>query len=426
MRSSVLALAAVFVTDMAKAGPVEVSPRPPVRGETLVTATKTVAEPAASPADQAALEAWVMAFRPRAEAAGISRDTLDRAFRNLRYDAVAISRDRNQAEFSHTVWDYLDSAVSERRLANGRAALAEHAALLQRIEARYGVDRHVVLAVWGMESSYGTHRGDHALIGALATLAHDGRRGVFFEEQLIAALKIVQQRDVEPSAMTGSWAGAMGHTQFIPTSYLAFAVDFTGDGKRDIWSDDPTDALASTAAYLAKSGWQSGQPWGVEVMLPEGFDYAASGKTIRRTAAEWQALGLMTAEGAALPDHGEGALLLPGGARGAAFLIYQNFRAISRYNAADAYVIGVGHLADRLKGGPPIRAEWPRGERALLSAERIEMQELLTRAGYDTQGADGMVGPNTVKALRAWQRSVGLVADGYASPGVLERLRQGA
>ncbi|PTE22836.1 lytic murein transglycosylase [Cereibacter changlensis JA139] len=419
-----MALAALLVTDMAKAGPVEVSPRPAARGAAMVSDTRP-AEPVASPEDQAALEAWVAAFRPRAEAAGIAPATLDRAFRGLRYDADAIARDRNQAEFSRTVWDYLASAVSERRLANGRAALAEHGALLREIEARYGVDRHVVLAVWGMESSYGSHRGDHPLIGALATLAHDGRRGAFFEEQLIAALQIVQQRDVEPQAMTGSWAGAMGHTQFIPTSYLAFAVDFTGDGKRDIWSDNPADALASTAAYLAKSGWETGQPWGLEVTLPAGFDYAGSGKALRRPTAEWRGLGLRTAEGGALPEHGEAALLLPGGARGAAFLIYGNFRAISRYNAADAYVIGVGHLADRLRGGPPIRASWPEGERVLLSAERVELQELLTRAGFDTGGADGMVGPNTIRALRAWQQSVGLIPDGYASPGVLERLRSG-
>ncbi|MEH6772708.1 MAG: lytic murein transglycosylase [Cereibacter changlensis] len=425
MRSSVMALAALLVTDMAKAGPVEVSPRPATRGAAMASDTRP-AEPVASAEDQAGLEAWVAAFRPRAEAAGIAPATLDRAFRGLRYDADAIARDRNQAEFSRTVWDYLASAVSERRLANGQAALAEHGALLREIEARYGVDRHVVLAVWGMESSYGSHRGDHPLIGALATLAHDGRRGAFFEEQLIAALQIVQQRDVEPQAMTGSWAGAMGHTQFIPTSYLAFAVDFTGDGKRDIWSDNPADALASTAAYLAKSGWQAGQPWGIEVTLPAGFDYAGSGKALRRPTAEWRALGLRTAEGGALPEHGEAALLLPGGARGAAFLIYGNFRAISRYNAADAYVIGVGHLADRLRGGPPIRASWPEGERALLSAERVELQHLLTLAGFDTGGADGMVGPNTIRALRGWQQSVGLIPDGYASPGVLERLRSGA
>ncbi|MGC9446375.1 lytic murein transglycosylase [Cereibacter johrii] len=417
MRTFLLGLGLALTAAPGMADPVAVSQRPAARAEAAVTEAERAA--------QAGLEAWVVQFRPRALAAGIRPATFSAAFRDLRYDADAVARDRNQAEFNRTLWDYLDSAVSEARIAGGRAALAQHGALLGRIEARYGVPKEIVVAVWGMETSYGTRRGDHPLVGALATLAHDGRRARFFEEQLIAALKILDKGDVRPEAMTGSWAGAMGHTQFMPTSYLDFAVDFTGDGRRDIWSDDPSDALASTAAYLAQSGWRSGEPWGVEVRLPAGFDFSRSGKSLRQPAARWEALGVRRVGGSPLPA-GEAALLLPAGAQGAAFLIYPNFRAIARYNPADAYVIGVGHLADRLKGAPAIAGGWPRGDRALALAERTELQHLLTAAGFDTGGADGMIGPNTLSALRAWQAARGLVADGYANEAVLNRLREGA
>nr|RDS93707.1 lytic murein transglycosylase [Cereibacter sphaeroides f. sp. denitrificans] len=417
MRTFLLGLGLALAAAPGRADPVAVSQRPAARAEAAVTEAERAA--------QAGLEAWVVQFRPRALAAGIRPATFSAAFRDLRYDADAVARDRNQAEFNRTLWDYLDSAVSEARIAGGRAALAQHGALLGRIEARYGVPKEIVVAVWGMETSYGTRRGDHPLVGALATLAHDGRRARFFEEQLIAALKILDKGDVRPEAMTGSWAGAMGHTQFMPTSYLDFAVDFTGDGRRDIWSDDPSDALASTAAYLAQSGWRSGEPWGVEVRLPAGFDFSRSGKSLRQPAARWEALGVRRVGGSPLPA-GEAALLLPAGAQGAAFLIYPNFRAIARYNPADAYVIGVGHLADRLKGAPAIAGGWPRGDRALALAERTELQHLLTAAGFDTGGADGLIGPNTLSALRAWQAARGLVADGYANEAVLNRLREGA
>ncbi|MCE6960864.1 lytic murein transglycosylase [Cereibacter sphaeroides] len=417
MRAVLLGLGLVAAAGVAAAEPLAVPQPAAMQGE--------VAVPDPNAAAQAGLEEWVTGFRPRALAQGIRPETFERAFRGIRYDADAVARDRNQAEFNRTLWDYLDSAVSETRIADGRVALAQHGELLARIEARFGVPKEIVVAVWGMETSYGTRRGDHPLVGALATLAHDGRRAAFFEEQLIAALKILDSGDVRPEAMTGSWAGAMGHTQFMPTSYLAHAVDFTGDGRRDIWSDDPSDALASTAAYLARSGWRRGEPWGVEVRLPRGFDFSQSGKGLRQPAARWQALGLTTVDGAPLPA-GEAALLLPAGAQGAAFLIYPNFRAIARYNPADVYVIGVGHLADRLRGGPAIAGGWPRGDRALAAAERMELQRLLTAAGHDTGGVDGMIGPNTLAALRAWQKAAGLVADGYANEAILNRLRKGA
>ncbi len=368
-------------------------------------------------------ERWISGFRARAMAQGISQEVLDRAFEGVEYNTDVIERDRNQSEFTKTIWDYLDSAASEARISNGRAALDQHRALLERIEARFGVEKEIVVAVWGLESAYGTYRGALPLIGSLATLAFDGRRGRFFEAQLIAALQIVQAGDVAPGEMTGSWAGAMGHTQFIPTSYLDHAVDFTGDGKRDIWSDDPADALASTAAYLAHFGWTRGQPWGVEVTLPEGFDYSLSGERTKKAPGEWAALGVRGTDGRPTADHGAASILLPGGARGAAFMIFKNFNVIERYNSADAYVIGVGHLADRIGGGGPIVAAWPREDRALILTERQELQERLIAAGFDPGGIDGKVGPNTIAAVKAFQISIGLVPDGYASLGILKRLR---
>lgn len=372
--------------------------------------------------DAAGFRDWLDGFRDRALAAGISPATLD-ALDGLEFDPAIVEKDRNQSEFTKTIWVYLDSAASEDRVAAGVRALKANRALFDRIEATYGVEREVVAAIWGLESAYGTFRGDIPTLGALASLAYDGRRGAFFESQLIEALKIVQAGHVTPAAMRGSWAGAMGHTQFMPSSFWKFAVDFDGDGRRDIWGDDPGDALASAAAYLAGSGWVRGMPWGLEVRLPEGFDYAQSTERVKKPVADWQAMGVRTADGGDLPDHGLASVLLPAGHRGAAFLISSNFQVIETYNKADAYVIGVGHLSDRLKGGAPIRSGWPREDRALTRYERLELQQRLSARGFDTGGVDGLMGPKTIAAVKAWQVAEGLVPDGYANPALLERLR---
>jgi membrane-bound lytic murein transglycosylase B len=366
---------------------------------------------------------WIDGFRSKALRGGISATTFDAAFEDAEYNTNVIQKDRNQSEFTKQIWDYLDSAVSETRVSNGKKALAANGRLLDAIEAKYGVEKEVVAAIWGLESAYGTFRGDLPMIESLATLAYDGRRRGFFEQQLVAALKIIQEGNVAADKMTGSWAGAMGHTQFIPTSYLSYAVDFTGDGKRDIWSDDPSDALASTAAYLAHFGWHKGQPWGVEVSLPKGFDYGISGERVKKPVADWMALGVRDAAGQDIPDHGPASILLPAGAQGAAFMIFQNFHVIERYNQADAYVIAVGHLSDRIAGGPELRADWPRDDRALSFTEKQDMQKRLTAAGFDTDGVDGIIGPNTIQAIRAFQSSIGMIPDGYASLEILRRLR---
>ena len=262
---------------------------------------------------------WLAAFRPRALAAGISAGTLDLALAGVTLREDVLDKERNQAEFTRTIWDYLDRALSPTRIAAGVAALQTHADLLNRIEAHYSVDRQIVVAIWGLESNFGAVRGDVPTVAALATLAATNRRGAYFEGELIAALRIVQAGDVTVSGLKGSWAGAMGHTQFMPSNFLTLAVDFDGDGRRDIWGDDPADALASTAAYLARWEWRKDQPWGVEIVLPQGFDYRLSGDKVHKLSTEWQALGVTKAGGGDLPDHGPAWVLLPGGARGAAF-----------------------------------------------------------------------------------------------------------
>ena len=414
-----LALGLLVAFEAQSAPETSVAPEP--RPSSLAAESSMVL--AQAKASNVGFQRWIDRFRARARAAGIRDRVFDAAFRGVRYDASVVEKDRNQSEFTKQIWDYLDSAVSDARVKNGRAALQNHRKLLGEIESRYGVEAEVVAAVWGLESAYGTFRGETPLIEALATLAYDGRRGRFFEQQLIAALKIIQAGDVAPKRMTGSWAGAMGHTQFIPTSYLSYAVDFRGDGKRDIWSEDPTDALASTAAYLKNFGWRKGQPWGVEVVLPRGFDYSETGERIKRSPDAWAALGVRDTRGRRVPNHGRASILLPAGARGAAFMIFNNFHVIERYNTADAYVIGVGHLSDRIRGEGPLKADWPRGDRNLRFSEKKEMQRRLTAKGFNTQGVDGVIGPNTIQAIRRFQASQGMVPDGYASFEVLRRLR---
>lgn len=340
-----------------------------------------------------AYDRWVAAFRARAERNGISRATLNAAFRGAGYVPAVIDRDRNQTEFKRSLEDYLAIAASDERVAQGRAMLQRHGALLRRIEARFGVEPQIVTAIWGLESRYGARRGDVPVISATSTLAFDGRRGAFYERQLMAALRILQNGDITPARMTGSWAGAMGHTQFIPTTYESYAVDFTGDGRRDIWSDDPADALASAAAYLARSGWTHGQPWGGELGSP---------------AARWG-----TPEAVIQPQ-----------APGPKFAVFGNFRVLKRYNNSDAYALGVGHLADRIAGGGPLKTSFGPDENGLTLDDRKELQRLLTASGFDTGGADGVIGGKSEAAIRAYQRSAGLPVTGQPSRDLLERLRR--
>ncbi len=369
-----------------------------------------------------AFDAWIAGFRGRAPAQGIAETTLNAALARVGYLPGVIERDRNQTEFKRSLEDYLSIAASDERVSKGRANYARYRGVLSEIEQRYGVEGHVVTAIWGLESRYGERRGSVPVISATATLAFDGRRGAFFEKQLVAALRILQNGDISPAGMTGSWAGAMGHTQFIPTSYLAYAVDFRGDGRRDIWSDDPTDALASTASYLARSGWRRGQPWGVEVILPAGFGGPFGRGTTRRPSA-WAAQGVRVVNGQPVPDYGPASILAPAGAGGPAFMVFRNFTVITRYNNAENYVIGVGHLSDRIRGAGPLRGRFGPDATGLTKEDRQDLQRLLTRAGFDTEGDDGVIGPKTIAAIRGYQASVGLPVTGEPSLALLRRLR---
>ncbi|MBC9249268.1 murein transglycosylase [Pseudomonas alcaligenes] len=364
---------------------------------------------------------WRDAFRRKALRAGIQADLFDRAFAGIAPDQAVVDADRSQPEFTRPVWEYLEGATSPVRVRKGQALLAEHAATLSAIEQRYGVDRETLVAIWGMESSFGQFMGDKSVIGSLATLAYEGRRPQFAEEQLLAALQILQSGDTSPSGLRGSWAGAMGQTQFIPTTYLTHAVDFDGDGRRDIWSSS-ADALASAAHYLQASGWRKGQPWGMQVALPSGFDYALADTEVRKTYAQWYALGVKGTPQQVDPND-SAYLLLPAGHRGPAFLVFANFRAILKYNNSSSYALAVGLLGERFGGGGLVQGDWPRDERPLSRSERIALQEGLAARGFDPGAADSIIGANTRRAIRAFQQSLGWPADGYPTEKLLQQLR---
>ena len=383
-------------------------------------------------------------LRILAVARGIQPAVAAAALATLLPDNTVLARSGTQAEHTRTPGDYVSALVSEERIAKGQARLAELADTLRAIEAAYGVDRHILVAIWGIESGYGERQGEYPVIQALATLAeHDARRRAFWTEELIAALRIVVAGDITPERLLGSWAGAMGHTQFMPSSYLAHAVDFDRDGRRDIWNS-PADGLASAANYLRAAGWITGAAWGCEVRLPGGvtaaggqasplapaFDLAEASPLRATSRQQWQALGLQPAASAATPAGpwldlpGRLQLLLPQGVRGPAFLVGTNFDVLLRYNNATLYALAVGHLADRLRGTPILAQPWP-PEPALTREQRLELQRRLAQHGHDPGDFDGILGLRTRDAVRAFQRANGLAADGYPGAGLLERLTAG-
>ncbi len=370
----------------------------------------------------ATFEQWRAGFRTRALASGISPATFEKAFQGVSLNTQVLELDTRQPEFTRAIWEYLDSAVSQSRIATGRSNASSKAAVLSEIEARYGVDSEYVVAIWGIESGFGSNFGSIPVIESMATLAYDSRRSAFGEEQLLAALRILQAGDITPQRMVGSWAGAMGHTQFIPTSFLDYAVDFTGDGRRDLWAADAQDALASTANYLARFGWRQGAPVVVEVTLPQGFDYLVADDRTEKTAADWTALGVRARQGQ-LPTGQAVRILLPAGAGGPAFATYPNFRVIKRYNNATSYALAVTYLGERIAGRSGIQGGWPTGDRPLSRSEKQELQGRLTALGFDTQGVDGIIGPNSRTAVRQFQVARGLVPDGYVSAGLLQAVR---
>ena len=380
------------------------------------TAQTPAEEPLASFAD------WRRALRSEAIAAGIDAALFDRVFAGVTPDPAVLKADSSQPEFTRPVWEYLDGAVSSSRIGRGRVLLAQHNAVLQRIERQYGVEAPILVAIWGLESNFGSNIGSHSVIRSLATLAYDGRRQGFWRVQLLAALQILQNGDVPSERMIGSWAGAMGQTQFMPTTYNQHAVDFDGDGKRDLWGSS-TDALASAAHYLQASGWQRGQPWGFEVRLPNGFDYSLADPDQRRTLAEWAELGVRPLAPTGAAASARASLQLPAGHKGPAFLLLDNFRSILKYNNSTSYALAIGLLADNLLRPSEIQGQWPRGERQLGRSERVELQERLAQAGFDPGPADGIIGANTRKAIRALQLQLNWPADRYPNTELLQQLR---
>lgn len=376
----------------------------------------------AAEAPQQSFEEWVASFKRQARREGVSQVAIDRAFAGASRLPAVIEADSRQPEFARPIWDYLDSAVSDQRVVRGRALMADHASLLASVERRYGVAPEYLVAIWGLESAYGANFGNYPVISALSTLAYDGSREGYGREQLMAALTIIEAGDIAPDRMVGSWAGAMGQTQFIPTTYLGHAVDGDGDGRRDIWGSLP-DVFSSTANYLAESGWRRGEGWGTEVRLPAGFDYGLAELSDSLPIDRWRAIGVTRADGAPLTAMGEGSIIVPAGHRGPAFLVLDNFRAILRYNNATSYALAIGHLADRLRGGDSFIGEWPRGDAPLSRDDRMDLQRLLTARGYDTGGVDGIIGPMTRAGIRRFQEELGLPEDGYPTLALLERLR---
>lgn len=386
------------------------------------TTAKPVANSVSSPTPLISFDEWRMLLRSDAIAAGIDAALFDRTFAGITLNPKVVSADNSQPEFSRPVWEYIDGAVSVSRIAQGRLLKAQHRPTLKAIRSTYAVDHEVLIAIWGMESNYGSNIGSHDVIRSLATLAYDGRRQVFWRSQLLAALQILQAGDGPAQGLIGSWAGAMGQTQFMPTTFNEHAVDFDGDGHRDLWKSTP-DALASAAHYLQASGWENGQPWGFEVNLPQGFDYALADPEVRRSLMQWRSLGINPTRAIDADEQSLATLFLPAGHRGPAFLLLNNFRSILKYNNSTAYALAIGLLSDALDGNPGVQAAWPRNDRQLGRSERIELQELLARKGYEPGPADGIIGANTRKAVRAFQQRLGLPADGYPSHELLQQLR---
>lgn len=360
---------------------------------------------------------------PDAAKRGVTRANFERFTANLTPDLRIMDLMDSQPEFTKAIWEYLDILVNDNRLAKGRETLAQHKAIFDAAEKAYGVDRYIVASIWGIESNYSTLIGDRSVLRSTATLACVGRRQSYFKDEFLTALEILNRGDLRPEQMRGSWAGAFGPTQFMPTAFKRFAVDGDGDGRRDV-VDNPTDLIFSTANNLKKDGWQAGQSWGYEIVLPQNFDFLLADRARAMTLSQWEQLGLRRANGQAFPRPSEKAYLLaPAGAKGPGFLMLQNFRVIMKYNPAEAYALAIGHFADRLRGGPPLVQSWPREERVLSRNERLELQQLLARQGYYRGTPDGQLGGKTREALRGFQTRIGAPADGFASAGMLEQLR---
>ena len=390
----------------------------------LALAALTAWQPAVA-AQTADFSHCVSSLQQKALAQGISEPVVKNVLGHVSYRERVIAADRHQPEFTETFAHYLDQRVTTLRVIQGRALFAQHKPLLERLTRKYGVPPQYLLAFWGMETGYGHFFGKVPILDSLATLACDPRRSDYFTGQLMDALKIVDRGDVKPGEMQGSWAGAMGNFQFMPSVFLQYAVDGDGDGRRDLWNSLP-DAMASAANFLQGLGWQRGLRWGREVRLPDGFPYFKAGLNQQRSLQDWEKLGVRENDGSPLPDLDiQASLLVPSGHRGPAFLVYQNFNVIMRWNQSEFYALSVGILADRIAGAAPLRTPPPEDEPRLTRDLVKKLQLTLKQKGYDSGEADGIMGPTTRDAIRAFQHRQGMVADGYPSQRVLGKLGVG-
>jgi membrane-bound lytic murein transglycosylase B len=365
---------------------------------------------------------FLIDFRARAIAAGVPAAIYDASMGGLSRDPHIEDLNLQQPEFVKPVWDYMDGMLSSDRIAQGEAMLSRYGTMLDNIEQRFGVPKEILVAIWGIESNYGASMGNFNMFDALATLAYDGPRADFARRELLNAMKIEQDERLVPSAMTSSWAGAFGQTQFVPSAFLQYAVDGDGDGRRDLWRS-PADALASAANLLVQSGWDRNANWGYEVVLPPGFAYELADLDKPDSVDAWRNLGVKTANGASLPRRSTtGAIYLPAGARGPAFLVFGNFMTVLKYNNAATYALAVCSLADRFRNAPPIQASWPRDEKPLTRDERIAFQVDLRKLGYDAGDPDGVLGRKGRSALRAYQKARNLPADAFPTESLLEHL----
>jgi len=408
----------VSLHDMNRSGKGFFPGRARALGTTLLVMLAFAAAPRALAAD---FNACLGELRSEARAKGISAQTFDTAMAGVEPDQSVLDAMAYQPEFKLPIWDYLAGLVDAERIADGKAKLAEWDAVLSKAEQAFGVDPHTIVAVWGVETDYGRVLGKRPLVRSLATISCFGGRQRFFRGELIETLRILQGGDMRPEALTGSWAGAFGQTQFMPSTFQRLAVDFDGDGRRDIVGSVP-DALGSTANYLRGAGWARGEAWGYEVRLPASYN-GPSGRRNRQALAEFTRLGIRRIGGEPLTGAARAALLLPAGADGPAFIVFRNFDAIYSYNNAESYALSIAHLADRLRGAGPFAMPWPTDDPGLSRAERRELQQRLIERGYDVGEADGVIGSRTRRAIEAFQTSAGLQADGRASERVLEALK---
>jgi membrane-bound lytic murein transglycosylase B len=411
----------LLVAACATAPPKPAPPAPPP-----VTIIPAAPQPSPPSSGNPKFDAFLAEARKTALAQGITAESFDAATAGIAPIPSIAAMNANQPEFSRPVWSYLDSAVSARRIADAKVMLARYGDVLAKIEASSGVPKEILVAIWGMESDFGADSGGFNLFAALATLAYDGPRADYAKPEFFAALRLYQEQHYPLSEMVASWAGAFGQTQFTPTTFFKYAADGDGDGKIDLWTSVP-DALASTGRLLAEQGWKTGEPWGYEVKLPAGFPYEVADTDSQKTVADWRAMGVETANGALLPQSGDSAgIYLPAGARGPAFLVFSNFSVILKYNNAASYALAVGLLADRMAGSAPVKHSWPRDERPLSRNERLQFQSDLIKLGFDAGTPDGVLGRKTRAALRQYQKSKGIVPDGFATASLLAVLDKDA